>query len=149
MFCRWAQSDFFFFFFFFFFCLYVYIFIFINTMKGTINSTEVWNNSHMCLAMSHHPYMFGSLLLKLRSHGQCFFGNEYIRILSKVCAFTGQRLCQIKFANDSLPKSFWQIIFSSVYTRMTETHHILPEQIHLSVYIVIFVANQTNLLVGT
>ena len=56
-----------------------------------------------------------------------------------MCVYTGQRLCQIKYANDSLPKSLWQIIFSSVYTRMTETHQLLPEQIHLSVYIVIFV----------
>ena len=54
------------------------IFIFINPMKDTINSTEFWNNSHMCLAMSHHPYILASLLLKLRSHGQCFFGNEYL-----------------------------------------------------------------------
>ena len=30
-----------------------------------------------------------SLLLKLRSQGQCFFGNEYLaKIFSKVCAFT-------------------------------------------------------------
>ena len=42
-----------------------------------------------------------------------------------MCVYTGQRLCQIKFANDSLPKSLWQIIVSSVYTRMTETHQIL------------------------
>ena len=54
------------------------IFIFINTMKDTINSTEFWNNSQMCLAMSHHPYILASLLLKLCSHGQCLFGNEYL-----------------------------------------------------------------------
>ena len=36
------------------------IFIFTNTMKATINSTEFWNNSSMCLAMSHHPYIFGA-----------------------------------------------------------------------------------------
>ena len=35
------------------------IFTFTNTMKDTINSTEFWNNSRMCLAMSHHPYIFG------------------------------------------------------------------------------------------
>ena len=35
------------------------IFIFTNTMKDTINSAEFWNNSRMCLAMSHHPYTFG------------------------------------------------------------------------------------------
>ena len=35
------------------------IFIFTDTMKDTINSTEFWNNSRMCLAMSHHPYIFG------------------------------------------------------------------------------------------
>ena len=35
------------------------IFIFTNTMTDTINSTDFWNNSRMCLAMSHHPYIFG------------------------------------------------------------------------------------------
>ena len=54
------------------------IFMFINTMKDTINSTEFWNKSHICLAMSHHSYILASLLLKLRSHEQCFFGNEYL-----------------------------------------------------------------------
>ena len=35
------------------------IFTFTNIMKGTLNSTEFWNNSRMCLAMSHHSYIFG------------------------------------------------------------------------------------------
>ena len=31
----------------------------IFTFTNTINSTEFWNNSRMCLAMSHHPYILG------------------------------------------------------------------------------------------
>ena len=33
------------------------IFTFTYTMKDTVNSTEFWNNSRMCLAMSQHPYI--------------------------------------------------------------------------------------------
>ena len=45
--------------FFFFFFAFTFSFIFTNTMKDTINGTEFWNNSLMCLAMSHHPYISG------------------------------------------------------------------------------------------
>ena len=71
-----------------------------------------------------------SLLLKLRSQGQCFFGKEY---LANCVRLHRAKTLSNKIANDSLPKSLWQVIFSSVYTRRTETHQILPEQIHLSV----------------
>ena len=51
--------------------------------------------------------------IKLRSHGQSFFGSESLakNISQRVCVYKGQIHCPIKFAIESLPKSLRQIIF--------------------------------------
>ena len=67
-----------------------YIFIFINTMKDTINSTEFWNNSHMCLAMFHHllTFLVRCCLSYVPTDNVSLAMNIWQRIFSKVCAFT-------------------------------------------------------------
>ena len=56
-------------------------------MKHTINSNEFWNNSRMCLAMSHHPYIFG-FAAAYATDNVSLAMNIWQRIFSKVCAFT-------------------------------------------------------------
>ena len=54
------------------------------------------------------------------------------RIYSKIFAFTqSKEICEIKFANEFLPKSLCHMIVARVFTRMMKTHQMLPGQIHL------------------
>ena len=92
---------------------------------------------------------------RLQVYVRVTFLSRFSLIMLRNCITDGA----IKFANESLPKSLCQIIFSSVFTRMTETYQnyitwantFVRVNCHLCQCFhcqIIFVANQTGLILS-